>query len=98
MTFDGLSVNHGSLDQASQDLTTAAKDIEARLDRLEGELKPLQSDWSGQAKEAYRRAKAEWDSAINEMVQLLAKTGQTVSSSNQEYLQADKRGAQRFPA
>ena len=71
MTFDGIKVEHGKLDQGSADVMAAAKDIEARLDNLEDELKPLASDWTGAAKEAYREAKATWDKAIADMIVLL---------------------------
>ena len=54
--FDGINVQHGKLDAGSQDVMTAAKDIQSRLDQLEGDLKPLASDWTGAAKQAYEQA------------------------------------------
>lgn len=96
MSFDGIRVDHGALDQASQDLLAAAKNIDARLNTLEDELKPLQSDWTGSAKQSYAQAKATWDQAIAEMILLLQDVSTAVASSNQEYMSADKRGADRF--
>ena len=58
MSFDGINVEHGKLDQGSADVIAAARDPEARLNTLEDELKPLAVDWTGAAKEAYREAKA----------------------------------------
>ena len=49
MSLDGLRVNHAGLDTAAQDLYTAVKDIDDRMNRLEGELAPLKSDWTGNA-------------------------------------------------
>ncbi|MFW6773554.1 WXG100 family type VII secretion target [Nocardioides sp. CPCC 205120] len=97
MNTSGITVDHGALETASADLVGAARGIEARLDRLEGELAPLQSEWSGQAQEAYRVAKARWDAAMTEMIELLQQTSTSVSQSNQEYRAADLRGANRFP-
>lgn len=96
MTLDGLRVNHGGLDLAAQDLHRAVQQIDERLDRLEGELSPLRSDWTGRAQEAYERAKRTWDGAIQEMVHLLADTGRTVAASNEDYRAADQRGAAAF--
>ena len=96
MTFDGIKVEHGKLDTGAADVIAAAKDIENRLNVLEGELKPLASDWTGAAKEAYREAKATWDKAITDMIILLNQAGQNVDTSNQEYKAADSRGAGRF--
>lgn len=96
MSFDGIKVEHGKLDQGSADVMAAAKDIQTRLDTLEDELKPLASDWTGAAKEAYREAKATWDKAIADMIALLEQASLNVDSSNQEYKAADARGAGRF--
>ncbi len=96
MSFDGIKVEHGKLDQGSADVMAAAKDIQTRLDTLEDELKPLASDWTGAAKEAYREAKATWDKAIADMIVLLQQASSNVDTSNQEYKAADSRGANRF--
>jgi early secretory antigenic target protein ESAT-6 len=96
MSFDGINVQHGKLDQGSADVMAAAKDIQTRLDTLEDELKPLASDWTGAAKEAYREAKATWDKAIADMIVLLEQASANVDTSNQEYKAADSRGANRF--
>ncbi len=96
MSFDGINVQHGKLDQGSADVMAAARDIQTRLDTLEDELKPLASDWTGAAKEAYREAKATWDKAIADMIVLLEQASTNVDTSNQEYKAADSRGAGRF--
>jgi 6 kDa early secretory antigenic target len=94
--FDGLLVDHGALEAASNDLTRAVKDIENRMTALENELNPLKSDWAGNAQQSYNVAKAKWDGAINEMQGLLAQTSTQVTSSNGEYVSADNRGAKAF--
>ena len=94
--FDGINVQHGKLDAGSQDVMMAAKDIQNRLDQLEGDLKPLAADWTGDAKQAYDEAKATWDRAIADMIVLLQQASANVSTSNDEYKAADSRGAGRF--
>jgi 6 kDa early secretory antigenic target len=96
MSTGGLRVNHAGLDTAAQDLSRAVQQIDDRLDRLESELAPLRSDWTGQAQQAYATAKAKWDGAMQEMKTLLADTSATVTQSNQEYMAADQRGAASF--
>lgn len=92
----GILVNHGGLDEAAQMLAQGVKAIENRMDQLESELSPLRGDWSGMAKGAYDQAKARWDQAISEMQIILAATSRTVRQSNQEYADADRRGAASF--
>ena len=96
MSLDGLRVNHAGLDMAAQDLSDSVKKIDDRLNRLESELAPLRSDWTGNAQQSYQVAKTKWDTAIAEMRQLLGDTGNTVGQSNQEYHSADLRGANSF--
>ena len=94
--FDGLVVNHGGLNEVTEHLYKMVKDIDDRMNNLERDLAPLQSDWSGNAQQAYNTAKTKWDTAIAEMMQLLGDTGNTVGQSNVEYHAADLRGANSF--
>jgi early secretory antigenic target protein ESAT-6 len=96
MTLDGLRVNHAGLDTAAEDLGRAVKQIDDRLNRLESELAPLRSDWTGSAQQAYQVAKTKWDTAMQEMRNLLQDTGNTVHQSNADYRAADQRGAASF--
>lgn len=96
MSLDGLRVNHAGLDTAADDLRRTVNAIDDRLNRLEQELAPLRSDWSGNAQQAYLGARARWDRAIREMRDLLDETGLAVLQSNAEYKAADQRGAASF--
>jgi len=96
MSLDGLRVNHAGLNMAAQDLSNAVKHIDDRLNRLESELAPLRSDWTGNAQQSYQVAKTKWDTAMQEMRDLLQETSTTVHQSNADYQAADKRGAASF--
>ena len=93
---DGLLVDHAALDQAAQDLSAAVRAIDGRMNDLENELRPLQSDWTGQAKGQYEISKQRWNTAIYEMLTVLGQTSTSVTQSNSDYIAADQRGAQSF--
>ncbi len=96
MALDGLRVNHAGLETAAQDLANTVKAIDERLNRLESELAPLRSDWTGSAQQSYQVAKTKWDTAMNDMKLLLQDTSATVHQSNADYRAADQRGAASF--
>lgn len=96
--LDGLRVNHAALNTAAQDMYDTVKKMDERLDRLERELEPLRSQWSGNQQESYRIAKTAWDVSMKEMRDLLDESSRTVYQSNDEYAAADRRGANRFMA
>jgi 6 kDa early secretory antigenic target len=96
MNLDGIRVQHAALDQAAADMYETVKRIDERMNKLEGELAELKSDWHGNAQQAYTTAKAKWDWAIQEMRDLLDESHKTVYQSNAEYMAADKRGAAQF--
>ena len=91
-----LRVEHAALDQAAQDLSTAVRAIDGRMNDLENELRNLQSDWTGQAKGQYEISKQRWNTAIYEMLTVLGQTSTSVTQSNADYIAADQRGAQSF--
>lgn len=94
--LDGLRVNHGALDAAAENMYRTVKKIDESLDNLENDIASKVATWSGDQQEAYRVSKAAWDWAMKEMRDLLDQSKQTVYSSNDEYMAADKRGAGRF--
>lgn len=92
----GLRVNHAALDQAGMDIGGTVTKMDERLDRLERELEPLRSQWSGDQQQVYYVAKGNWDAAMAALRQGLADSRTTVDLSNSEYAAADRRGANRF--
>lgn len=94
--YAGLNVDHAALDQASQDVLRAVSAIRAELQGLDQLLQPLREGWTGAAKASYDLAKARWDTAIEEMVILLADSGNSVTAANAEYRATDLRNARRF--
>ena len=93
---DVITVDHAALQQAAADLARAVAASEERIERLAGELAPLQTEWYGSAQQAYLEAKAVWESAQGEMRMLLARLGAAVGSAQEAYRSADQAGARAF--
>jgi 6 kDa early secretory antigenic target len=94
MGTDGIRVNHGQLDQISDDLGAMVKQMDNRLDQMENAILKIAGEhWQGSSRDAFEASRAKWNGALTEMGNLLNKTGAQVSISNSEYGAADKRGA-----
>lgn len=82
---NGITVGFGALDTAAADIKTGGNQLATTLSELEGKLKALEADWDGDAKEAYRVAQVQWNTALTDMKSLLDSVGLTVSASNDAY-------------
>src|SRR5699024_635103 len=91
-----FKANFESISTAGSDIVGGANKIEQQLNDMDSRLRPLQSDWTGSASEAYEQARATWTTTINEMKQLLAEIGAAVTESGQDYQQTDTANARRF--
>lgn len=91
-----LRVDHDGLAAAAADLTATARAIAGDLERLEADLAPLRSSWSGMAQGAYEEARSRWQAAMREMLAVLGGLGEAVRESDAAYRAADERGASRF--
>lgn len=91
-----LRVDHGGLEAAAADLSAAVRAIDERLGRLDGDLRPMHGDWTGEAQQAYAVAQATWTRAMGEMRAILAQAAIDVAESNDSYLAADRRTARGF--
>ncbi len=91
-----LKVNFAHLEQVATDVKQGAKNIDDRLERLEGELKFLESDWTGEARESYRQAKKDWNDAVDAMTTLLRDLGTAVTEAKVRYHETENRNRDRF--
>lgn len=96
--LDGLRVNHAGLDAAAAKMYQTAKDMNARLDRLETDAAQYIATWAPDSDQrlSYDQAKTAWDWAMKELLDLLDGVSKTTYQSNADYIAADKRGAGRF--
>lgn len=96
MSTGNMKVDFGALDGAASDIKSSGNQIQNRLDTLSHDLQPLQSDWTGNAQQAYQQAKSKWDQAAADMNQLLLQFGDAVSQSNSDYNGAESKNTSLF--
>ncbi|MBE6474954.1 MULTISPECIES: WXG100 family type VII secretion target [Actinomyces] len=91
-----MLVNYGSMSAAAEALTQASSAMSSDLEDMDAELRPTQSDWSGEAQAQYTAAKAQWNQSLQDMNALLAQLGAHVTSSSENYNATDVRGRANF--
>lgn len=91
-----LRVTPAALHAASERLRSESARIEAALRALEAEANRLRGNWDGAARVAYDNAQAQWSVTQEHMKSTLARIASATALIADDYVDADKRSAQRF--
>ena len=71
MAGDEIVVEFAALNQAAADISTALSSMQSELDTVNQQVQPLLASWQSDAQEAFHQRKTEWESAANDLHQLL---------------------------
>lgn len=71
MNDKDIYVEHGRIEAAAGRLRTHKTTFGAILSQLEGDLAPMITTWSGEARDLYMVKKANWDAAAKDLTALL---------------------------
>jgi WXG100 family type VII secretion target len=97
MANDGmLLVNFGAMQQASADIQKAIQSMQAQLDQIESDAKPLIATWDGAAQQAYAQRQAKWRGASQDLHNILQNIKRAVDQSTEDYVNTEKQATQRF--
>jgi WXG100 family type VII secretion target len=91
-----ISVNFAEVAAASQSLSSTAGQLETLLGDLKQRLAPLEAGYTGSAKEAWAAKQAEWNSAQDDLRQVLASIGAAVQQSGENYESVEKANAAKW--
>ena len=83
-----IAVPHDKVAGLVAEMTIASKNIALVLDELDRESKLLQAQWTGEAREAYRAAHAQWSSAHQGMNEVLRELARRLANTNQHSIDA----------
>jgi WXG100 family type VII secretion target len=91
-----LLVNFGALSQASGDIQKALNALQSQLDQLERDAGPLVSTWDGLAQAAYQERQRKWQTAANELSEILRHIKIAVDDSATDYQDTERKATNRF--
>jgi early secretory antigenic target protein ESAT-6 len=84
-----IKVTFAEIQQASQDVTSAANTVGGHLDTLKSKIAPIVADWTGDAAEAYQNAQRTWDAAAKDFKETLEAIGIAVRQAADGYQDAE---------
>jgi WXG100 family type VII secretion target len=95
---DRLVVDFNAMNHGSQSIAAALKALDAQLQDLENDAKPLVATWDGQAKDAYFQRQRQWQQAAGDLKAILHDIKTALDESAATYLATENRNTQMFPA
>lgn len=84
-----IQLNYAQLEQASQELHTREQSIESQLADLERMLD--QMDWEGEDRNAYQGHKAQWNTAMDNLNEILVMISKAVDNAKMRYQETERR-------
>jgi WXG100 family type VII secretion target len=91
-----LLVNFGQLQAAAGHIDTAINSLHTNLSDLQNEAKPLIATWDGIAQAAYQQRQQQWNSAAQDITNLLQSIKKALEESTADYIQTEKTNTNLF--
>ncbi|MEV6812277.1 WXG100 family type VII secretion target [Micromonospora sp. NPDC051296] len=76
-----IRYNFAGLNAAADSCSGAVRNMTGELDGLKSGIAPLLATWDGEAREAYFRRQTEWESAANDLRDLLGRIERALRES-----------------
>lgn len=76
-----IRYNFGALNAAADSCGGAVKNLTGELEGLKTGIAPLLATWDGEAREAYFRRQSDWESAANDLRDLLGRIEKALRES-----------------
>jgi early secretory antigenic target protein ESAT-6 len=80
-----IGVNFEALQTGQAGIQKTYTSLQATLDQLETDLKPMIETWTGAAQEAYLTNKQQWDQGAASLAQVLQNVGRAVGDAHENY-------------
>ncbi|MFD9699154.1 WXG100 family type VII secretion target [Lentzea sp. NPDC059081] len=91
-----IKATFGEISNAASTIASSSKAIDDINDQLRQKVTSTLAGWEGSAGEAYQGAQKAWDSASDDLNQVLAAIGVAVQQASEAYAQAEQTNASRW--
>lgn len=91
-----IRYNFAQLNAAADDINSTMGNMTNELEGLKQGLQPLLSTWEGEAQAAYYKRQSEWETAANDIRDLLGKIGNALRQSASTMQAREKANMAKF--
>lgn len=91
-----IRVQYAGLDAASADIAGSAATLRGHVEDMERALAPLAATWTGEAAAFYQERQREWDGAMADLGEILARVGVAVRTARENYEEVERRNARAW--
>ncbi|TDC20856.1 WXG100 family type VII secretion target [Streptomyces sp. 8K308] len=88
-----ISVRYQALLAGSEGLTGQERELLRKIEDLHGQLRAVGAGWTGEAQRAFHDNMVIFTRELENLAQVLGRTGNQLSNSAADYAAADRRGA-----
>ncbi|MFI0982012.1 WXG100 family type VII secretion target [Streptomyces sp. NPDC021093] len=91
-----MLVTYAALDEAARTIRSQADRLDESLEAIKAKIGSVSPLWSGEAREAYNAAQADWDREAKSIHTSLLQIARAVKEAAPAYQAGDRRAAQGF--
>jgi early secretory antigenic target protein ESAT-6 len=91
-------VTFSALANAAQSIQATNSSLNAKLEDLQSQLRPIVSTWTGAASENYQVQQKKWDEAQTDLNNVLLAIGKAVEAAHEAYTTTETANAKSWSA
>jgi ESAT-6 family protein len=89
MPNGNIKVTFGAIEEGAANITSTSQKMDGELDTLRSQLAPLREAYQGASKEAWDAVQQSWNTAQEELNQVLASIGTATRQAGQDYQETE---------
>jgi WXG100 family type VII secretion target len=95
--YGGITYQYGTIETAAGNIDSFINYMNSELADVESKLRPLETDWTADAQQAYLACKTKWRSNADEIVGVLGQLKAALSAAGTRMQEADNAAKGAFP-
>ena len=96
--YGGITYTYGTIETAAGNIDSFISYMNSELADIESKLRPLETEWTSDAQQAYLACKNKWRSNADEIIGVLMQLKSALSAAGSRMQEADHAATKMFPS